>query len=346
MCTTLACMSCDSLDATLPTTGYSAFGSTEPVYDPGGERIRWFCPWQIAEMGALERALDTVADLAGTVCASRITFRVVSSGELSPDIIEVLTDRGFQIEARMAFSDANGRVITYLAQCHPERKSAQGDVRSEQALLGAIMARPRKGPATILREFRMLDEFRVEMIGPDSLSPSDTDRLIALHRETFPTFPYDFASKLALMLGAPNCYLMCLVRSLKNGKIYAFSNLEINTVTLEDGPQLRLAEYDNSMRVATCPDHGEVKGLGAILRLQLASLASRLDVDLCHAESRAALAAINGNSYHLGMHFGGTLEKHLLISGQHDISYQAPSRFESMNVWYLNRAQLATLEMR
>jgi hypothetical protein len=76
----------------------------------------------------------------------------------------------------------------------------------------------------------------------------------------------------------------------------------------------------------------------------LARQASRRGVDLCHAESRAGLAAINGISHQIGMQFGGTLENHLLISGHSDIRRQAPSKFESMNVWYLNRAHLATLE--
>ena len=81
-----------------------------------------------------------------------------------------------------------------------------------------------------------------------------------------------------------------------------------------------------------------------MLRLELALRARDRGVDLCHAESRASLGAINRISYDLGMNFGGTLEKHLLISGPSDVNYQNPSRLESMHVWYLNRAQLAALE--
>ena len=56
------------------------------------------------------------------------------------------------------------------------------------------------------------------------------------------------------------------------------------------------------------------------------------------------LAAINGNSYHMGMHFAGALKKHLLISGQSDIDYKAPTRFETMNAWYRNREDLMAIE--
>lgn len=333
---------CDEREATLPTTEYSAFGATDPVYDPGGDRIRWFCPWYVHDLDTLQRALDTVAGLEGRVSVTRITVRLISRGDLSPCLVDALTCKGFQAEASMATAD--GRVITYIARCHPRRKSVPGDVRGEAALLAGIMARSRKGPAAIAEEFRQLREFRVEMARPDTLSLADTDRLCGLHRKTFPTFPYDFENKLALMMSAPDSYLMCQVRSLKNNRIYAFSNLEFNTVVLDDGSNLCLAEYDNSMRVTTSPDHDDVQGLGAIIRLELARQASRRGVDLCHAESRAALAAINGISYHLGMQFGGTLENHLLISGSVDIRRQAPSKFESMNVWYLNRAHLAKLE--
>jgi hypothetical protein len=325
----------------LPAPEYSAFGARYPVYDPGGDRIRWFCPWYIGELDTLENALNTVADLDGRVSATRITVRLISKGNLSPCLVEALTRRGFHTEASMATTD--GRVITYVACCHPQRRSSSTDVRSASAMLASIMARARKGHVAIAQEFRQLGDFRVEMVGPDTLSEVDSARLVELHRTTFPTFPYDFENKLALMVSAPDNYLMCQVRSKKNNQIYAFSNLEFNTVVLDDGSTLRLAEYDNSMRVVTCPDHGAVQGLGAIIRLELARQASGRNVDLCHAESRAGLAAINGISHHLGMHFGGTLENHLLISGHSDVRRQAPSKFESMHVWYLNRAQLAAL---
>jgi hypothetical protein len=148
-----------------------------------------------------------------------------------------------------------------------------------------------------------------------------------------------------MMLGQPDNYRMVIVRSILNGQIYAFSNLELNTLTLDDGSRLSLAEYDNSMRSNSCQDHKVIRGLGAVLRLELASIAARCNVDLCHSESRASLAAINNISHQIGMCFGGALEKHLLISGQKDIDYKVPSRFETMNVWYLDREALKSLEV-
>ncbi len=329
----------------LPATAdYSAFGSTDPIYDRGGDRIRWFCPWYISDRAALVRTLDTVADLAGRECPGRITIRVISRGDLSPEVISTLGSRGFQVEARMPVEDAPGRVVTYIGRCDTRRRSAPEDVRNERAMLAGITEKPRQGPADILQRFCRSGDFRVERVGPETLGLADVDRLLRMHSETFPTFPYEFENKLGLMLAAPDCYLISQLRSVRNGRIYAFSNLEINTVTLQDGSHLSLAEYDNSMGVASCPELGEVRGLGAILRLDLARQARDRHVDLCHAESRASLASINSISYHLGMHFGGTLDKHLLISGRSDINYQAPSQFESMNVWYLNRKHLATLE--
>lgn len=322
---------------------FSAFGATDPLYDRGGDRIRWFCPWHVDEPTAIERALDMLTTLEREVKASRITARLFSKGGLDEEAMNILARRGFNIEARMAVADAQDGVITYVAKCLPGRNSGPEDVHSEQAMLGQIMAKPRKGGAAITEKFRQLIDFRVEKVNPETLSQTDATRLIALHHDAFPTFPYDFKSKLALMLRTPETYLMRQVRSTRNNQIYAFSNLEFNTITLDDGRNLRLAEYDNSMRATTCPDHVELSGLGAILRLRLAQDAYRREVDLCHAESRASLAAINGISYHLGMCFGGTLQKHLLISGQSTIDYISPSQFESMNVWYLNRTHLAAL---
>lgn len=328
------------MGSTVHNTGYSAFGSTEPLLDKRGQRIRWFCPWYLDHTTAAVRAMEAVTALEEADTVTRITLRVVSRGELIPEVIEALAGEGFRVEATMAVGDASNRVITYVARCSPQRRSTPEDSAGEADLLAAIQGRPRKGPALIIREFRQREDFRVELVDPGSLSPSDVDRLLAMHRATFPTFPYDFGSKLELMLAAPDDYLMFQVRSVSNHRIYAFSNLEFNTVTLEGGESLQLAEYDNSMRADHCPEYGQLNGLGAILRLRLAEAAHRREVDLCHAESRAGAAGINSISYDLGMQFGGTLERHLCISGQTSISYRRPSPFESMNVWYLNRNQL------
>lgn len=241
-------------------------------------------------------------------------------------------------------SGARKLVISYIGKCEANRRSDIDDIRQEKFILDDILAQDRKAPARIVAEFDRLNDFRVATVAPDSLSPADIERLICIHSETFPTFPYDFRKKLGIMVRNPRTYLMVIVRSLLNKKVYAFSNLELNTLNLDDGTRLCLAEYDNTMRVTSCPDHGAVSGMGGILRLQLARLAVQNEADLCHSESRAGLAAINVNSYQIGMNFGGALEKHLLISGQSDIDYKAPTRFETMNVWYLNRADLTVLE--
>ena len=292
----------------------------------------------------LLKALDNLANWESRVSVSRVTARMVSAGELTPGCEELLSARGFKVEARILMSGARKLVISYIGKCGISRRSDVDDFRQERLLLDDILAQDRKAPAKIMAEFDRLNDFRVETVAPDDLSPADVERLVCMHNETFPTFPYDFRKKLEIMLRNPGTYLMAIVRSLLNEQIYAFSNLELNTLKLDDGTRLCLAEYDNTMRVTACPDHGAVSGLGGILRLQLAKLAVRNEADLCHSESRAGLASINGNSYQMGMHFGGALEKHLLISGQSDIDYKAPTRFETMNVWYLNRRDLMAFE--
>jgi len=292
----------------------------------------------------LLRALDNLSGWDDRVNVSRVTARIVAAGELAPGCEELLADRGFRVEARIPMSGARKLVISYIGKCGVSRRSDPDDFHQEKLMLDGILAQDRKTPAKIMAEFDRLNDFRVETVTSGSLSPADIERLVSMHGETFPTFPYDFRKKLGIMLRNPGTYLMVVVRSLLNERICAFSNLELNTLTLDDGTRVCLAEYDNTMRVASCPDHGAVSGLGGILRLQLARLAVRNDADLCHAESRAGLAAINGNSYQLGMHFGGALEKHLLISGQSDIDYKAPTRYETMNVWYLNRQDLMAIE--
>lgn len=321
-------------------SAYSAFGSTDPVHDPGGERIRWFCPWLISGPGALGIALNRLAEVENGAPVSRTTFKVVSVADLPPECVQMLTREGLRIEAISPIGKPGGRVMSYIGKCSDDRKSKPADTRRERLILDAITARPRKGPSLILEEFRQLDGFRLELVEAGKLGATDIDCLVQLHRDVFPTFPYDFENKLDLMLANPSTYIMALIRSRQNQRIYSFSNLELNDVTLDDGSMLRLAEYDNTMRISRCPDLGKVGGLGAILRVTLARQAARRGVDLCHAESRTGLAAINAISYHSGMSFGGTLENHLLISGENDIRYDAPSRFQSMNVWYLNRPAL------
>lgn len=315
---------------------YSAFGSIQPVYDPAGERVRWFCPWLISGPGTLRSALNRVAEAKVGLNVSRTTFRVVSDGELSVECVQTLAQAGFQVEATLQIGRPGGRVMSYIGKCSDDRKTMPSDAVRERLVLEAIMAEPRKGPPTILSEFRRLEAFRVELVQAAGLGTGDIERLVQMHRAAFPTFPYDFENKLDQMLANPSTYVMALVRSRRNGYVYSFSNLELNKVNLDDGSVLRLAEYDNTMRIARCPDLGEVGGLGAVLRVTLAREAANRGVDLCHAESRTGLSAINAISYHSGMSFGGTLENHLLISGQNDIRYDAPSRFQSMNVWYLN----------
>lgn len=317
-------------------SAYSAFGSIQPVHDPTGERLRWFCPWLISGPAALKTALNRLAEAEGRVNVSRMTFRVVSDGDLSAECLQVLARGGFQIEATLQIDKPGGRVMSYIGKCSDDRKLLPADAVRERAVLEAIMARSRKGPAAILAEFGRLKEFRLEFVESGELGTADRERLVQMHRGAFPTFPYDFENKLDLMLASPSTYIMAVVRSRRNQRIYSFSNLELNNINLDDGSILRLAEYDNTMRISQCPDLGEVGGLGAILRVALARQAARCGVNLCHAESRTGLTAINVISYHSGMNFGGTLENHLLISGENDIRYDAPSRFQSMNVWYLN----------
>jgi hypothetical protein len=328
----------------LQESAFSAFGSTSPIHDPGGERIRWFCPWLISGRSVLLKALDNLAGWEDRVSVSRVTARMVSAGELTPGCEELLSDRGFRVEAGIAMGGARKLVISYIGKCGANRRSDADDFRQEKLLLDGILAQDRKAPAKIVSEFDHLNDFHVETVASDSLSPADIERLVSMHGETFPTFPYDFRKKLGIMRRNPGIYLMVVVRSLLDGQVYAFSNLELNTLTLDDGTRLCLAEYDNTMRLTSCPGHRAVSGLGGILRLQLARLAVRNEADVCHAESRAGLAAINCNSHQLGMQFGGALEKHLLISGQSDINYKASTRFETMNVWYLNRQDLMGIE--
>lgn len=82
-------------------------------------------------------------------------------------------------------ADSRGGVITYVAKCLPERYSDPVDVHSEEAMLAAIMARPRKGGAAITEAFQQLNDFRVETVNPDTLSHADTARLVTLHHSIY-----------------------------------------------------------------------------------------------------------------------------------------------------------------
>lgn len=292
----------------------------------------------------LLEALDDLAGVEDRVSVSRVTVRIVTVGEPSAGCKELLADRGFKIEASIPLSEARKLVVTYIAKCSAGRQSDANDVREEKKLIAGILAGEKMSPSKIVAEFDRLRDFRVQTTVPERLSTADFERLVHIHKEAFPTFPYDFRKKLGLMLANRQAYPMVLVRSALNEEICAFSNLELNTIELDDGTRLNLAEYDNTMRLTSCGDHEDLSGLGRILRLKLAMLAARNDADLCYAESRAGLAAINQNSHQAGMRFGGALEKHVLISGQSNIDYKAPSCFETMNVWYLNREDLMALD--
>jgi len=329
----------------LQETAFSAFGSTSPIHDVPGDRIRWFCPRLISARNVLLEALDELAAVEGRASASRVTARIVTAGELPPGCEKLLSERDFKTEAKVPMGGPRNLAITYIAKCPPGRRSNANDAQRENELIAGVLAEQRKSRPTIIADFDRLGNFLVQTDVPEQLGSADFKRLVRIHEQAFPTFPYDFSKKLRMMLQNRPSYPLVLVRSVLDGEICAFSNLELNLIELDDGTQLSLAEYDNTMRLASLPDHEDVHGLGRILRLRLALLAARSHVDLCYAESRAGLVAINMNSHQIGMHYGGALQKHVLISGQSNIDYSAPSRFETMNVWYLNREDLATIEV-
>lgn len=320
---------------------FSAFGSTVPVYDPEGERVRWFCPRLIRDPGGLAGALAEVNGFRDRQDVTRVTVRLLCDSALSEPLEELLDDSGYREEARMALNA--GRTIVYVAWNHASREPKPSERREEKAIIDGVLGTRAWNGREILDRFARSGEFRVDIAHADELSEEDSDRLIALHHAAFPTFPYDFDEKLRLMRSSPQGYVCCLVRSLRNDRIYSFSNLELNRIAIEGDGELFLAEYDNTLRAEPSEDHPVLQGLGAVVRLRLAHAAARLGVDLCHAESRAGLTEINRISRQIGMQFGGTLAKHLLISGRRDFAGEPPSRYESMNVWYLNRAALDAL---
>jgi len=322
---------------------YSAFGSTEPVFDRAGLRIRWFCPRLVSSPDTLGQVLDQVLAASKEEQATRFTLRVVSLDRLDKPCLDLLDERGFRQEAALALGPPRGLVVTYIGKCAPGRQTDPTPELQEQQLLEAILSKPPADPVTIAAGFLHQGAFALEIADANKLSGEDIDRLETMHRETFPTFPYDFSSKLELMLANPASYCMVIARSSMNHRIYAFSNLEINPVELDDGTSLKLAEYDNTMRLNHCPDFGGVAGMGAVIRLALAQQAASLGADLCHAESRACTVPINAISHQIGMSYGGRLEQHLLISGQRDIEQARPSRYENMNTWFFNRDALSRL---
>lgn len=330
----------DSQQATPRYAELSAFGSTVPVHDRDGERVRWFCPRPLRQPGDIDAALTEVDGFRDAGGVSRITVRLLCEQALADGMPASLGDRGYREEARMRLGP--GRAIAYVAWNHPSRRPTPSERGEERAIIDQVCGTRVWSPRKILDRFSHAGEFCLELARPDELPEADTERLVALHHAAFPTFPYDFGRKLPLMRSSPDDYLCCLVRSLRNGQLYSFSNLEFNRVSLAGGGTLLLAEYDNTLRADPCEDHPVLQGLGAVVRLRLAQAAAGLGVDLCHAESRAGLTEINRISRQIGMRFGGTLEKHLLISGRRDFAGE-PSRYESMNVWYLNRSALDAL---
>lgn len=325
-------------------TAFSAFGATHPVHDPAGRRVRWFCPWPVENRHSAQRLADHLDEFESRDDVSRITVRVVSYGGLSAECMELFAGLGFLSEAVIPLAGDSNPVITYLGKCKSNRQSSEDDIRQERDLIRQVISAPPGEPQRILGQFNQGGNFRIERVGSESLGSDDKLQLIRMHRQVFPTFPYDFGQKLEIMIEAPETYLMVVARSISDGEIYSFSNLELNDFTLENGQQLSFAEFDNSMSKKPGVDRGEAYSMGSRVRLELARLAYQESVDLCHSESRAGLIAINAISHQIGMQFGGALQKHLLISGKSDIDYGKPSQFETMNVWYLNGQHLGMLE--
>jgi hypothetical protein len=259
---------------------------------------------------------------------------------LQQPCLELLAEMGFRAEAALDLGPPGGLVMSYLGKCAPERRTAPDTGRRERDLLRDILAKPVRSAAAIADAVRRGGAFTLQIARADNLTSEDMDRLVAVHREAFPTFPYEFAGKLELMLGDTATYLMLVARSTLNGRIYAFSNLEINQVEIGDEFTLRLAEYDNTMRASHFDELEPIRGMGAAIRLALAQQAADHGLDLCHAESRACAAGINAVSHQIGMAYGGTLEHHLLISGQRQIEPASPTPYENMNTWYFNSQAL------
>jgi len=119
----------------LQKSAFSAFGSINPVHDPGGDRVRWFCPRLITGPEVLGRALDQLLELECCTGVSRLTVRSVSDGELSAGCRELLANRGFNSEARIPLGGDRSRFMTYAGKCKASRRSNPDDAREERRML-------------------------------------------------------------------------------------------------------------------------------------------------------------------------------------------------------------------
>ncbi|MEM1110927.1 MAG: hypothetical protein AAGI11_03370 [Pseudomonadota bacterium] len=317
----------------------SAFGDTHPVLDPGGARVRWFCPWLIDGPAALAEATDVMA-ASRSAEVTRLTFRIITLQPQEAWLTQGIKAAGFQVEAVQSLRE--DLAVVYLGYCAPERAAPVDERRAEEALVTRVLAQAKPSLAELEQSFSAESELSIERTS-GVLSDSDRERLISMHSRTFSAFPYRFDDKLDAMLAAPETYLMLQVRSAQDGLIQAFSNLELVRFPVRGLGNLLLAEYDNSMRWV---EHGQSTGptgIGRALRLRLAQMAAEFEVDLLYSESRAGAFAINVISHQLGMNYAGRLERHLLIAGVRDVETESPMRFESMNSWYMNHSQLAAL---
>ncbi|NNE06716.1 MAG: hypothetical protein HKN15_13425 [Xanthomonadales bacterium] len=323
---------------------FSAFGSTEPLFDPKGDRIRWCCPEFVDDAGKLTRILETARHAGASSGVSRISLRAFSDIDLAEHFRRLIVGSGFRIEAVIDPGRTDGCRMTYLGWCGPGRQDHDTDAEAERLLVKSVTSQRMPEIHELQQEVDAQEVFDLVDYTGKPFAPSDAADLVAMHRQNFPRFPYDFEQKLDILRQQPETYLQVVLRSRLDGKIHAFSNLELNTVRLSDGRAFVLAEYDNTMkRTDARKDHPTVDGTGRMVRLQLARLAAARGVDFCYSESRSSLVAINRISYQIGMHYGGKLLKHLLISGETDIEYRAPSRFESMNIWFFETGRLASL---
>lgn len=305
--------------------------------------MRWSCPWVLTDEHFLGRMLMEADQIQQTHSASRVTLKAVSLGELSAEQLVLLKSTGYTLEAQIHVNDSRQKIINYLGKNLSERSSNKEDHRKEQVLLDKIRAHPLGDPKAVFDSFSTKGDLAIEMLNAKNMSTNHIDHLIDMHRMAFPTFPYNFAQKLELMLSQSDQYLMACIRAKHSLDILSFCNVELAQWELSNGDTLTMAEFDNTMKLSG-KNGTKVDLLGSLprLKLELARSAALRGANICHIECRAGLGSIHISAQRCGMAYGGKLEKHLLISGENSIEYQQPLPYESMQLWYLDEPAMAS----
>ncbi len=320
-----------------------SIGRIELSFDPAGDRARQISTTVITTTRQLHELLYIARGFTRAMQGTRTVVRSLVEKDYLNEALQNAEEIGYQCEAAMPLSSQGFEQtpLVYFGSNTDRRVTNNFIRRNEQSLLTTIVETPVKLPGDVVQTAANRG-FGLERLD-GSLSEVDYQQLKRMYENSFSSYPFEINAAISDLVAQPTSIVFA-ARSESDGMLHSVCAAEQLDIPVFDGRNLRIWEMGDSARLESG------KGLNAALKVAIIAQSARHNVDLLFCESRAALRAVNQINHSIGMKFRGTLIKHTLISGPEDIAESSidgyNGRYGNMNVWSLNRSQIAEIALK